>query len=96
MHFLRELKEDGLIVCDWVSGEENPANLFTKNLQGPLFNKHASNDVGGDEYMDEDYTDDGNHAAVKPHKPVWKLVKNGKTKARIRNLNYGQNNNGVT
>ena len=53
MHFLRELKEEGLIVCDWVSGEENPADLFTKNFQGPLFNKHASNYVGRDEYMDE-------------------------------------------
>jgi hypothetical protein len=34
MHFLRELKEEGIIVCDWVSGEENSADLFTKNLAG--------------------------------------------------------------
>ena len=96
MHFLRELKEEGLIVCDWVSGEENPADLFTKNLQGPLFNKHASNYVGRDEYMDEANNDYDNSTTIKSNKPVWKLVKNGKTKARIRNINYGHNNEGAT
>jgi hypothetical protein len=51
MHFLRELKEEGIIVCDWVSGEENSADLFTKNLAGQVFDKHASVFVGRDKYM---------------------------------------------
>ena len=37
MHFLRELKEEGVIVVDWISGDDNASDLFTKNLQGPLF-----------------------------------------------------------
>jgi hypothetical protein len=51
MHFLRELKEGSIIVCDWVSGEENSADLITKNLLGRLFDKHASTFVGHDGYM---------------------------------------------
>jgi hypothetical protein len=37
MHFLRELKEDSIIVVDWMSGNKNPSDLFIKNLPGPLF-----------------------------------------------------------
>jgi hypothetical protein len=49
MHFLRESKEEGLIVTDWISGESNPSDLFTKNLAGPAFEKHTqySNSQGG-------------------------------------------------
>jgi hypothetical protein len=89
MHFLRELKEDGIIVCDWVSGDNNPADLFTKNLQGPTFNKHASNFVGHDEYMTATLND--NNIKEAPKKPPWQLRKNGKTKARVRQVNYGEN-----
>jgi hypothetical protein len=52
MNFLRELKEQGLIVTEWISGDNNPADLFTKNLQGPTFERHAVRFVGFDEYMD--------------------------------------------
>jgi hypothetical protein len=52
MHFLRELKEEGLIVTDWISGDSNPSDLFTKNLAGPAFEKHAARFVGLDQYMD--------------------------------------------
>ncbi len=38
--FLRELKEEGVLSIKWESGEDNPSNLFTKNLPGPLFRKH--------------------------------------------------------
>jgi hypothetical protein len=52
MNFLRELKEEGLIVTDWISGESNPSDLFTKNLAGPAFEKHSARFVGLDQYMD--------------------------------------------
>lgn len=51
MHFLRELKEEGLIMTEWIAGENNPSDIFTKNLQGPPFEKHASKLVGQDQYM---------------------------------------------
>ena len=38
--FLRELKEEGVLSIKWNSGEENPSNMFTKTLPGPLFRKH--------------------------------------------------------
>jgi hypothetical protein len=41
-NFLRELKEQGLLQVKWIPTAENSANMFTKNLQGPLFEKHAS------------------------------------------------------
>lgn len=49
--FLRDLKEEGLIEVRWISGDENSADLFTKNLQGPLFEKHVRVYCGKDEYM---------------------------------------------
>ena len=47
--YLRELKEEGLIDIEWISGEENPADLFTKNLDGPTFEKHAKFFCGEEE-----------------------------------------------
>ena len=52
MNFLRELKEEGVVLTEWIAGESNPTDLFTKNLQGPLFEKHGTKFVGFDEYMD--------------------------------------------
>jgi hypothetical protein len=40
-NFLRELKEQGLLLVEWIPTAENSADLFMKNLQGPLFEKHA-------------------------------------------------------
>jgi len=40
-HFLRDLKEEGILKVTWIPGSENEADLFTKNLAGPDFNKHA-------------------------------------------------------
>ena len=48
--FLRELKEDGILLVRWVSTDENEADLFTKNLDGPLFAKFAKAFVGDDEH----------------------------------------------
>ena len=50
--FLRELKEANLLNCVWCSTDDNETDTFTKNLQGPLFDKHNSKYVGHDAYMD--------------------------------------------
>jgi hypothetical protein len=47
--FLRDLKEEGIITVKWISGDENSADLFTKNLQGPLFEKHTKVYCGDNE-----------------------------------------------
>ena len=52
--FLRDLKEEGVVEVKWISGDNNSADLFTKNLQGPLFEKHVRTYCGEDEYMRED------------------------------------------
>ena len=49
-HFLRELKERNIIRINWVSTHENCADLFTKNLQGPIFKKHVQVFCGKDCY----------------------------------------------
>jgi hypothetical protein len=49
--FLRDLKEDGLVVVKWISTDDNSSDLFTKNLYGPAFEKHAATFVGVDQYM---------------------------------------------
>ena len=41
LNFLRELKEDGTLITAWVAGEENNADIHTKNLGNPQFEKHA-------------------------------------------------------
>ena len=48
--FLRELKEEGIIVVQWIPGVTNDADIFTKNLEGPLFSKFVRMYVGDDEY----------------------------------------------
>ena len=50
MFFLRQLKEENILVCKWISGTENPVDMFTKNLAGPAFIKHAKVFTGEDEY----------------------------------------------
>ena len=49
--FLRELKERGIVHVKWTSGEKMTSDIFTKNLAGPLFDKHAQSLVGRDGYM---------------------------------------------
>ena len=46
VNFLRELKEQGLLRVVWIPTDENSADLFTKNLPGPLFEKHANVFIG--------------------------------------------------
>lgn len=50
-YFLRDLKEDGVILVEWIPSSENSSDLFTKNLSGPTFEKHATVYCGIDEYM---------------------------------------------
>jgi hypothetical protein len=50
-YFLRELKEAGIIECHWKKGEDMTSDVFTKNLPGPLFEKHIKAFVGEDKYM---------------------------------------------
>jgi hypothetical protein len=50
LHFLRELKEQELIETIWCKSEDMPADLFTKNLPGPLFKVHIKVFCGKDEY----------------------------------------------
>jgi hypothetical protein len=38
--FLRELKERGIVKVVWIRGENNPADLFMKNLPKKAFEKH--------------------------------------------------------
>jgi len=40
-YFLRELKEEGVLIFNWISGKINSTDMFTKNLPNPLFTKHA-------------------------------------------------------
>jgi hypothetical protein len=45
VNFLRELKEEGVLRVIWIPTETNSADMFTKNLQGPLFEKHSKDYV---------------------------------------------------
>jgi hypothetical protein len=46
VNFLWELKEQGLLCVIGIPIDENSANLFTKNLPGPLFEKHVNVFIG--------------------------------------------------
>ena len=39
--FLRELKESKQLIVNWIPGDTNKADMFTKNLDGPRFKKYA-------------------------------------------------------
>ena len=40
-HFLRELKERNLILIQWIPGDQNPVDIFTKNLSEKGIKKHS-------------------------------------------------------
>ena len=50
LNYLRELKEQGVMVFRWISGDENDADMHTKNVPGPLLEKHCRVYFGEDEY----------------------------------------------
>jgi hypothetical protein len=47
--FLRELKEAGVLVIKWILGAVNEADIFTKNLDGPTFQRYNRVFTGGAE-----------------------------------------------
>jgi hypothetical protein len=48
--FLRELKEVGIVVVTWIAGTTNEADIFTKNLDGPTFQRYTNIFTGGTDY----------------------------------------------
>ena len=47
--FLRELKEAGILAIKWIAGAVNEADIFTKNLDGPIFQGFTRVFKGGTE-----------------------------------------------
>ncbi len=58
-NFLRELEEEQILTLVWISTDDNSADLFTKNLPGPAFEKHVAVFCGHDEYMNKDSQGEG-------------------------------------
>ena len=44
--YIRELKESGTLEIKWIKGEDNPSDIYTKNLGGPDFKKHSADTEG--------------------------------------------------
>jgi hypothetical protein len=47
--FLRELKEASVVVIKWILRAVNEADIFTKNLDGPSFQRYTRVFTGGTE-----------------------------------------------
>ena len=63
-HFLRELKDEGLIMLKHISGDENEADIFTKNTAASVFSRHIPKFVGLDKKMEERYPEPGAREGV--------------------------------
>ena len=50
-YFLRELKEEGLILVEWISGNDMSSDIFTKNPAINVFEKHVKTYCGEDDYF---------------------------------------------
>jgi hypothetical protein len=50
-YFLRELKDQGMMIIRHIAGDDNDADIFTKNVTAAVFNRHLPNFVGKDKYM---------------------------------------------
>ena len=50
LYFLRKMKEQGFIKVVWIPTNDNSADMFTKNLAGPIFHKHLVAYCGKDVY----------------------------------------------
>ena len=48
--FLRQLKEAGILIVKWIPRSKNDSDIFTKNLDWPLFEQFSQVYVGEDEY----------------------------------------------
>ena len=49
-YFLRELKEQNMILTRWIPGDSMCSDYLTKNLPGALFERHIHPFVGEDDY----------------------------------------------
>jgi hypothetical protein len=49
INFMRELKEQDILVTQWFSSEENSSDMFTKNLGTGAFEKHMKEYVTDEE-----------------------------------------------
>jgi len=50
IHYIRELKEPGMLLIKWVPGPQNDADMHTKNVPNPLFENFGRVYFGKDEY----------------------------------------------
>jgi hypothetical protein len=53
LNWLRELKEEGIMEYRWVSGDDNDADMHTKNVPGLLLDKHGRVYFGKDKYSSD-------------------------------------------
>ena len=53
IHYIRELKEAGILVIKWVPGPEKDADINTKDVSNPLFENFGTVYFGKDEYVVE-------------------------------------------
>ena len=53
-YFLRDLKDEGILAIRFVPGDDNDADIFTKNVTAAIREKHNPKFAGVDEYMDGD------------------------------------------
>ena len=51
--FLRKLKDQGLLVIKHIAGDQNDADIFTKNVMSAIFDRHVPLYVGREEYISE-------------------------------------------
>ena len=56
---LQKLKEGGKLLVKWLPGKDNNADMFTKNLDGPVFERFAKVYFGNDEYTPEPLSREG-------------------------------------
>jgi hypothetical protein len=58
-NFLRELKEEGVLKVIWISTNYNSSDMFTKNLMGPVFERHSAVYVSGGMVSSMDSQEEG-------------------------------------
>ena len=49
--FVNELKDEGRLIIKHIPGDENDADIFTKNTAAQVFNKHVPKFVSKNEYL---------------------------------------------
>jgi len=52
-YFLRELKDQRLLVIKHIPGDRNNSDIFTKNVMSAIFNPHIPLYVGSNEYLSQ-------------------------------------------